>query len=107
MPSILFKCPSRGIHTHAWIADDAGVAAGPDAYIAIDCTACGRIHYLDPASGALLGGEKVSVSDDVGAVVQSAPPPPRAEPFQTPYRNIAIAVIAIALLGWIVVAAFR
>lgn len=107
MPSILFKCPSGGVHAHAWIADGAG--AGVSEIIAIDCPACRRIHYYDPAAGTLLGGELVQVAADPHANLEPALPRQIApRPLKPNYRNIALALaaIGIAALGWIIAAAY-
>lgn len=63
MGSIMFRCPMRNIHTHAWIADDVQAKAGEHEYVSVDCLACRRSHLVNPRTGAVMGSDKDSESD--------------------------------------------
>ena len=40
------------------LAGSAGKHSGDDVYIGVPCQACGRLHFLNPESGKLLGEKK-------------------------------------------------
>jgi hypothetical protein len=54
MATFVFQCPNNGARVQGWtiehMSDDA------DAYARVKCTACGGIHYVNPATGKVLGG---------------------------------------------------
>jgi hypothetical protein len=109
MPSALFKCPSNGMHTHAWIAEDAGQAASPGEYITVSCPACRGLHHFDPATGTLLGGETVRLSAVRRTDLEGAAALPSFTSRQLPpvYRRIALAALAIAIFSWILLVIFQ
>lgn len=57
MPSFMYRCPTRRIHTHAWIADEAHAKAGKDEFVSVSCLACQQAHLMNPRTGALAGSE--------------------------------------------------
>jgi hypothetical protein len=52
MASFVFRCPNRNVAVQGWIADDP-----PDdsAYTAVQCTACRQVHFINGATGRVLG----------------------------------------------------
>jgi len=57
MAPFLYRCPRTGQNVQGWIADDPG-EPDDDAYEAMQCIACSRIHMVNPASGRVLGEDK-------------------------------------------------
>jgi hypothetical protein len=57
MPVFLFRCPSTGLLVQGWLADDPSEASDDDAYEAVSCTACTRVHLVNPKTGVVLGDE--------------------------------------------------
>jgi hypothetical protein len=55
MGAFLFRCPNTGMKVQAWSADD--ISAGDDRYEATTCTACRKIHLVNPATGKVMGDE--------------------------------------------------
>ncbi len=58
MATFIFRCPTTGRNVQAWFADDRP-EAGADTYETVTCTACGKIHLVNPKTRKALG-----VSDD-------------------------------------------
>jgi hypothetical protein len=54
MPIFLFRCPNTGLAVQGWVADDPTKRAN-DNYEAVTCTACKRVHYVNPKTGKVLG----------------------------------------------------
>jgi hypothetical protein len=53
MAGISFHCPNTGFHVQAWIEGDDSEAN--DLYEAVTCTACQRVHLVNPKSGRVIG----------------------------------------------------
>ncbi len=47
-----FRCPNTRLIVQGWIADDP---TDDDAFEPITCTACTRVHLVNPATGKVLG----------------------------------------------------
>ena len=57
MPQLLFKCPRTGMNVQHWL--DEPEPGNPDpVYQSVVCKACTRIHFINSATGKLLGGER-------------------------------------------------
>ena len=54
MRGISFRCPTREMHTQAWIADDIQ-AGSENEYITVDCIACRGIHLINPRTAKVIG----------------------------------------------------
>jgi hypothetical protein len=54
MPAFLFRCPNTGMAVQGWAADDPTKRAD-DAYETVTCTACTRVHLVDPKTGKVIG----------------------------------------------------
>jgi hypothetical protein len=55
MPAtFLYRCPTTRRNVQGWLADDP-TDGDDDAYVAITCKACKRVHMVNPETGKLLG----------------------------------------------------
>jgi len=52
MPPFLYRCPNTGKTVQGFIAAEA---SDDDAYEAVTCLACRKVHYVKPTSGKVLG----------------------------------------------------
>ena len=59
MSAILFTCPATGQNVHLWVADSP---AEFDHFEAVECTACRRVHLVNPKSGKVAGEGKTTPS---------------------------------------------
>ncbi len=52
MPTFLYRCPTTGFRVQGYwpgeIEDD-------EAYEAVTCTACARVHLVNPSTGKVIG----------------------------------------------------
>ena len=56
MAPFLYRCPNTGQNVQAWIAD--GPSHGDhDTYEGILCTACGRLHLVNPKTAKVLDSD--------------------------------------------------
>jgi hypothetical protein len=55
MAAILFACPNMGIPVQAWLAGDNRSDNAGETFEPIECIACRRFHYVNPATGRVLG----------------------------------------------------
>jgi hypothetical protein len=53
MPPFTYRCPHTGYRTQGFLADEA--SNGACTYESVLCTVCQRIHFVNPATGAVLG----------------------------------------------------
>ena len=56
MPPFLYRCPNTGYRVQGLVADD--VSQDPARYEVVTCTACQRVHLVNPTSGKVLGAEE-------------------------------------------------
>ena len=56
MVSFLYRCPVIGLNVQGWVADDP-TEHGEDHFEAVTCTACTRIHLVNPTTGRVLGAD--------------------------------------------------
>jgi len=52
MGAVLFRCPATGYRVTGWIADDP---TEEDVYMAVECHACGRAHFVNRKTEKTLG----------------------------------------------------
>jgi hypothetical protein len=52
MATFLYRCPNTRLRVQGWSADDASEEV---AYEPVRCIACSQMHYVDPATGKVLG----------------------------------------------------
>jgi len=57
MPQLLFKCPRTGMNVQHWL-DEREPADLHPVYASVVCKACTRIHFINSATGKLLGREQ-------------------------------------------------
>ncbi len=50
---IIFKCPHTGMNVQHWLTAPPGEPA--DSHTAIACPACSKLHFINSATGKLLG----------------------------------------------------
>ena len=53
MTTFVFQCPNKGMKVQGWTVEDT--PDGDSVYASIQCTACRQIHYVNPATGKVLG----------------------------------------------------
>jgi hypothetical protein len=56
MSASTFLCPKANVAVQHWI--DNGATSSDDAYEAIACPACARLHFVNRKTGKLLGHER-------------------------------------------------
>ena len=55
MATFIFRCPTSGQNVQGSIAQ--GSVEQATTCVSVNCTACGQFHYVDLATGRVLGGE--------------------------------------------------
>ncbi len=56
MPAYLYRCPATGLNVQGWIADDPA-QRDESSLEAVTCTACTRVHLVNPRTGRVLGAD--------------------------------------------------
>jgi len=56
MTPLLYRCPNAGKMVQGWVADDPA-ENDDNAYEAVTCLACSRVHLVNPRSGRVLGDQ--------------------------------------------------
>jgi hypothetical protein len=56
MTPFLYRCPNISLKVQGWVADDPA-ERGEDMYETVICTACTRLHLVNPATGKVLGAD--------------------------------------------------
>ena len=54
MKAFLYRCPHTNRNVQGWIADDP-TERDKDSFEAVTCTACTRVHLVNPDTGKVLG----------------------------------------------------
>jgi hypothetical protein len=55
MAPFLYRCPATGRQVQGFSATD--LPEGSEEYEAVTCLACAQIHFVNPGTGKVLGGE--------------------------------------------------
>jgi hypothetical protein len=55
MPPFLYRCPTTGYRVQGFVAEEV---VENNTYEAITCTACLRVHLVNPATGKVLGQDE-------------------------------------------------
>jgi len=55
MPAFLYRCPHTDKVVQGFVAEELNPES--DAYEAVQCVACTRLHLINPKSGRVLGSE--------------------------------------------------
>jgi hypothetical protein len=58
MNAFTYRCPNTGKNVQGWSSDAGSSDSQASIYISTQCPACSRIHLIDPATGAVLGGDE-------------------------------------------------
>jgi hypothetical protein len=58
MATFAFRCPNKKVRVQGWTAEDT--SDDDAAYASVQCVACRQMHYVNPATGRVLG----SADDD-------------------------------------------
>ena len=53
----VFRCPNTGLNVQGWVAEDPSERES-ESYEAVTCTACTRVHLVDPRTGRILGSDE-------------------------------------------------
>lgn len=53
LAAFLYRCPNTGHSVQGFFAEE--VSDDPDAYKSVECLACGRMHFVNPITGKVLG----------------------------------------------------
>ena len=64
MSTVIFRCPITGQNVQGWIAEEMGVDPPQQVFVSLQCTACGRTHAVNPATGEVLGTGRTSRLDE-------------------------------------------
>lgn len=54
MSALVYICPVKKVSVQYWLKDELR-SQEKDAYVGVACQACGKLHFLNPATGKLLG----------------------------------------------------
>ena len=54
MVYLVIRCPRAGTNVQIWLAKDASTDQA-DAYESVTCPGCQRLHFINKATGKLLG----------------------------------------------------
>jgi len=52
----VYRCPRTGLMVQGWVADEP--MSGGESYESVTCTACGRVHLINPKTGKILESTK-------------------------------------------------
>jgi hypothetical protein len=55
MATFVFRCPNTGLNVQGWSAD---APADEDEFELVTCSACTRVHLVNPKTGKTLGSEE-------------------------------------------------
>ncbi len=55
MAVFLYRCPATGYNVQGFVADEGGDEQNHAC--AITCTACARLHLVNPKTGKVIGGD--------------------------------------------------
>jgi len=53
----VFRCPNTGKNVQGWVAEDPSEREA-GSFEAVTCTACTRVHLVDPRTGKMLGEDE-------------------------------------------------
>jgi hypothetical protein len=57
MALFIYRCPSTGLNVQGWIADDP-TEGEAESYEVVTCTACTRVHLVNPKTSRVLGADE-------------------------------------------------
>lgn len=56
MATFLYRCPHTGLTVQSWLADEQDPPEDAT-YETVSCTACSRLHLVNPKTGRVLGAD--------------------------------------------------
>ena len=56
MPTFVYRCPNTGYRVQGFVAEE--VPAGAETYEPVTCTLCQQVHFVNWATGTVLGEDK-------------------------------------------------
>ena len=59
MRHVLFRCPRTGLNVQHWLADEVKPDDVRCTYETVSCKACTRLHFINRATGRLLGEQEL------------------------------------------------
>jgi hypothetical protein len=62
----VYRCPAMGLNVQGFAGNNQALAPSEDIYEAMTCTACGRIHLVNPTTGHVAGSNAKSSLDQGG-----------------------------------------
>ncbi len=51
------RCPNTGHNVHGWVCDDP-TQSEAEFYESVTCTACTRVHLVNPKTGKVIGADE-------------------------------------------------
>jgi hypothetical protein len=69
MPTFLYRCPNTGLLVQGWIGEDP-TNRDEDRFEAVTCTACGRVHLVNPKTGKVLGANDIGLAQRTWAIAR-------------------------------------
>jgi len=57
MAPFIYRCPATGMKVQGWFADDPSSENGNEVYETVVCTACTRVHLVNPKTGKTVGDD--------------------------------------------------
>ena len=58
MGNFIFRCPRTGFNVQHWLAEEVTPDDPQCTYETVICKACTRLHFINRATGKLLGEER-------------------------------------------------
>ena len=58
MAAVIYRCPITGLKVQGWFADDPTREDAHDTYDAVLCTACTKLHLVNPKTGKTLWDDR-------------------------------------------------
>ena len=58
MGNFIFRCPRTGLNVQHWLAEEVTPDDPQCTYETVICKACTRLHFINRATGKLLGDER-------------------------------------------------
>jgi hypothetical protein len=57
MEPFIYRCPATGMKVQGWSADEPSSEIGNEVYETVVCTACTRVHLVNPKTGKTIGDD--------------------------------------------------
>ena len=70
----VYRCPNTGLNVQGWIESEPADGEA-DLYEAVTCTACARVHLVNPKTGTLFGEDAFDLEPQAGCTAGAAARP--------------------------------